>query len=50
MDELVTEVVEDPGVMAPRAAFDFSRDGQRFPMLTPVKPREPIRVLVNWLP
>ena len=36
-------LVEEPGT-----AFEVTRDGQRFLMLVPVKPREPIRVLVNW--
>ena len=34
----------------PDRPFDVTRDGLRFLVNTPVKPREPIRVLVNWLP
>jgi Tol biopolymer transport system component len=33
----------------PDRPFDVTRDGLRFLVNTPVKPREPIRVLVNWL-
>jgi eukaryotic-like serine/threonine-protein kinase len=39
------ELVEEPG-----AAFAVTRDGERFLLLVPTKPREPIRVLVNGLP
>ncbi len=40
----------DPGLVEePGTAFEVTRDGQRFLMLVPVKPREPIRVLVNGL-
>jgi len=33
----------------PGASFDVTRDGQRLLLVAPVKAREPIRVLVNWL-
>ena len=39
------ELAEEPGT-----SFAVSGDGQRFLLLVPTKPREPIRVLVNWLP
>jgi Tol biopolymer transport system component len=38
-------LVEEPGT-----GFDITRDGQRLLLLVSVRPREPIRVLVNWLP
>ena len=34
----------------PDRPFDVTRDGLRLVVNTPVKPQEPIRVLVNWLP
>jgi hypothetical protein len=38
-------LVEEPGT-----GFEVTRDGQRLLMLVGVKPREPVRVRVNWLP